>query len=468
MSERLQWLFALVFALGILDGALALVDRRTEAAREVKPGEPFVAFDAAGIAKIVVARSGKPPVVVARSAGQSWVVASSKNFPAKAPKVERVLARIKSWKRERVAGDKKIHDTYAVTPEKGITVKLEDFSGQTVCEFLMGAVAGIDPEKARTESGKLDPNMLGRYFRKSEEELVYFVQDFVTSDLEPSPNEWLDRPLTGDETKARALRLRRRTGEEVTIQLDPYPRLAADGKPLEPEKVKALVKELLNVNVQDTTDEDDAKAGLKPPALECDLALGEPNSPALSPLRLLLGDAAAVPSGQPCYAARVPDKPGPILVTQASVAQLVSATADSLALQHALGEKAPTAVTKASLVEGGRTITLAREGPGWNVTVITSGASPAKPVPEAKRTRAIAAALGLAVTTFDPRGVSAHGLGGPQTTLTVEVGGKHELFLGLEEGGAVWARRSDMACALGLSPESVAELRAAFAALAED
>src|SRR5581483_1179485 len=172
--------------------------------------------------------AGRSPLVLARAQGGAWVVASAKSFPARAGKVDQLLARIRSWKRERTAGEAKNHEQFSVTREKGIGVRIEDFAGAPLADILVGALTGLDPEEARNKGGNVDTSRIGRYMRLADEDPVYVVSDFVTGELEPDPQEWLERPITGgDESKAKSLVTPLRNGETLAFALDPpFPRMA--------------------------------------------------------------------------------------------------------------------------------------------------------------------------------------------------------------------------------------------------
>jgi hypothetical protein len=474
MNERLRWLTSIVLALAFLDGSLALLDRREEKAHEYHAGDPLVAFEPAGVAKVTLTRPNKKPLVLARTQGGSWVVATAKDFPVRPNKVEQTLARMKTWKRDRIAGDSAVHDKFAVTKDKGISVKVEDFAGQTLSEVIIGSLTGVDTEEARKNSGNLDPKTMGRYMREAREDAVYVVPDFVTGEFEPDDMEWFERPITGgDEAKVVQLAIKRRSGEQFLVSFTPpFPRLAGpEPKPVDADRARAIAREVLQAYAVDTIDGDDKSLGLQPPALIAEVVLSD--SP--RPVQLLVGDVAPPSSTVAAsYVARVPEKPGPLLVPQSALAQVMSATSDSLLLQHVFGEKAASNVSKLSLREGPKTTTVTKLGNDWNVSYVASGmtAAPRKldPAQDAKRLRAFTAALQLPVAQFDPAGVGAHGLGPPSGELKVELNNgqeKHELQLGTGEGSLFWVRRSDLGCALAVPVESWLELKAAIEALAE-
>jgi hypothetical protein len=295
----------------------------------------------------------------------------------------------------------------------------------------------------------------------------------VTSELEPDTAEWLERPIVaGDEAKVKGLVLRKKTGETLALLLDaPYPRLATpEARPIDGDRARALVHEVLQAYATDLSAEtDDAKLGLQPPALTAEVVFGDGSPPA----RLLLGDAAPPSShSNPSYYARVPEKPGPLLVPQMAVAQIVSATSESVALLHAFGEKQPGALARATFRDGERTITLEKDPRGaWTVSAVGSGVTVAprrlEQADEPKRARALNAALGLKVEGFDRTNNDTHGLLAPQTALLIETANHEriELSFGSVDGMTVWGRRADLPFPLGLPADGLAELRSAFAAL---
>ncbi len=410
MNERLRWLISIVAALALLDGSLALLDRREEKTREFHPGDPLVAFEPAGVAKVILTRPNKKPLVLARTQGGSWVVATAKDFPVRPNKVEQTLARMKTWKRDRIAGDAGVHDKFSATKEKGISIKVEDFAGETLSEVIIGSLTGVDTEEARKNSGNLDPKTMGRYMREAREDTVYVVSDFVTGEFEPDDQEWFERPITGgDESKVVRLAVKRRTGEQFMVAFDaPYPRLAGpEPRPVDVDKARAIAREVVQAYAVETIDGDDKALGLQPPLLVAEVVFSD--SP--RPVQLVVGDVAPPSSTVVAsYVARVPDKPGPLLVPQSALAQVMSATSDSLLLQHVFGEKIASNVSRVSLRVGPKTTSITRDGASWTVSYVASGmtAAPRKldPANDAKRVRAFTAALQLPVAQFDPVGAA--------------------------------------------------------------
>jgi hypothetical protein len=472
VSERILWPLALVAGLLILDGTLAFLDRHKDTT-EATAGGPIVPFDPAGVAKITLSREGKRSLVVSRAAQGAFVVATAKGFPARAGKVDATLKRLLNWRKLRIAGDKTSHEQFAVTPEKGISIKLQDFTGAVIGELIMGSLTGVDSELARQMGGKLDPGTMGRLVRRVGEDEVYVVQDFVTGELEPDPAEWIDRPLfgAGEEARVRTLTIKRGPELLVVHRDAPYLRLA-DGRPADPDRVGALVRELTNVWATDTADaDDDAKVGLNPPRLAIQAELND----GARPIVLFLGDEIAPTStaALPAYAARIPDRPGPLLVPAQAVAALNSATAESLALAKLLGEKSPGTIQHATLHEGSRSIAIARDANGWAATIAVAGSSSVVRKldgveGEALRQRVFVALTSLPIAAFDPKAPYGHGLQQPAFSVSLEVGKETiEIAFAAPEGVAAWARRSDLPCALALSPQAVAEVRAAFSVLAD-
>jgi hypothetical protein len=476
LTPRLRWILVTVLVLGGVDALLAVADRKVEEAHEVHPGDPLVKFDPAGVAKLTLARKGKKPLVLARTQpqGGSWVVASAKDFPAQGTRVEQTLATILGWKRDRTGGDAAMHEKFAVTRDTGITIRIEDFSGQTICELIQGSLTGLDVNQAHANGGQVDTSKVGRFVRLANEEPIYVIPGFVTSEFEPEVQQWLERPITGgDESKARALIIRRKSGENLSVLLDPpYPRFATpDAHPVDADKVHGLVREVLNAYAVETIDGDDAKLGLQPPLMVAEVVLGE----GTKPVQLLLGETAPTTSGVPAsYVARVPEKPGPLLIPQMAVAQLYSATSESVALNHVFGEKQPNAITKAVFRDGPRSVTLEHGtgAAGWSVSVVDSGVNPAPrkldSAHDPKRLRVLNAIVQLPTVAFDHQGLLAHGLVQESAGLSLELGKEHiELTIGALEGPVLWVRRHDLPCAIGVAPEALGELRAAFAALGE-
>jgi hypothetical protein len=490
---RVLVLALLVAALALTDAAVIAIDRRAEESRAPLAGS-LVSFNPQAVHKVTVSRAQRPPIVLERR-GSEWVVASHRGYPARPGRVDATLQRVLGWKRERLAGAANVGG-FAITPDRAITIELEDEKGRPVASdpqgrpvsaVLVGSLTGVDTESARQHGGNLDPHSIGRYVRAAPDESVFVVNDFVSGELEPEPGEWLDRPLvSAEEGKVRALVLAGRDGAPLGLQFDPRDPRTSEGRPLDLERARALLRDVLSLAPTDVAQSDEElRLGLSSPRLTIDLALeGVP-----ARARIQIGDEIAPsatvsypglsPPSQgaspPLVPVRVSGKPAVALVPAIATNRIFAASPESVVLEHAFGEHAPETVVRVELVRGDHSIVLSQEQ-GWGVSVVTSGSAGARrPLDSSKdaaRLRVLAAVTtGLKVVGYDRAGVfsRAHGVSTPVLRLGIEIGkDRRDLMVGPVEGTSAWAQRSDMACLLELPAGAALELESAFDALATE
>lgn len=481
---RVLVLAILAFGIGLLDAAAITHDRQRESERTPLAGS-LLTFNTTAVRKLTIARSGKTPIVLERTAA-GWVVASHKGYPARGGRVDGIIQRLASWKRERLAGEKASQTKFGVTSETGISVKLEGEQGRAIGELVVGSLSGVDSEDARANGSHIDPSKIGRYVRVLPDDSIYVVSDFVTGELEPEPSEWLERPAGGtEEGKVRGIQISHRLGAVVAFHLDPQDARLADNRPIDLEKARPIVRQILGLAPADVcVNEDDPRLGLATPRATFDVVLE--GSPA--PARMSVGDEVAgtgsatypgfsPPTAEkwgPLVPVRITGRPSAVLVQASSLEPILTAKTDPLVLTHALSPRVD-GVTRLELTKDGRTITLSQEGADWTVNVVGLLASSHKLAGEADtaaRTRVIAAATtGLAIAGFDRVAGTAspvgHGLANPALTLVMDLGktNHRELAIAPVDGEHAWAMRSDIPCALALPASAVAELVAAFDAL---
>lgn len=244
MSIRCRLLTALVATL--LAARILLVVSAPEAAAD----RTLLSFDPGAVARITLAR-GPQEVVLARAPDSDdlWRVASHGDLPAREGAPAALLARLATWRSERVAGSSPDRfSDWQVTPEAAQRVRLEGADGLLLAELFVGRMTGIDRDLARDAGFNLESDQLGLFVRVAGREEVVVVNDFITDALEPRARNWFVRPLVrGEPNTVRRLVVRRDT-DHLDVRLLPRPgELVGDGRPPDPTKLYAMVQNLFRL-----------------------------------------------------------------------------------------------------------------------------------------------------------------------------------------------------------------------------
>ena len=264
-SRRVVALGVLVAALGVARGVQALRGDGYE------PAAPLARFEVSEVARIELSR-GEAAVNLVRGEG-GWVVASHGGLPAHG-RVDQILARVRSWRRERVAGDDpEAEAEWNVDGAQTRRLVLRDGDGATLADLRIGGITGIEREDLRESGYSVDTDTLGLFVRAGDEPRVYVVTEFVTGDLEPEPGRWYRQPaLAVDVNGLRALAVSR-AGARAVVALHPAPRFVDDPRPVDALALRGLLFHLARIVVvgpAEALPPDDAVA------FELDPARGEP------------------------------------------------------------------------------------------------------------------------------------------------------------------------------------------------
>ncbi len=196
MSDRVRALLGLVAALLLVRGGLWLAGREP-----AEVGRALLAFDPAAVARVRLSH-GAEALVLERTDG-GWRLASHGDLPAREGAVEALLARLREWRVERVAGDDPAHhEEWFLTEARARRIVLEAEGGAQLAEVWVGKVTGIDPDAPKTGETDLDVADLGLVVRARSgpgelPDRALVVSAFVTRQLDPEPRTWLPHPLVG-------------------------------------------------------------------------------------------------------------------------------------------------------------------------------------------------------------------------------------------------------------------------------
>lgn len=247
MSPRVRALLVLVGLAAVLRLGLSLLGG--DPASGLAP--PLLAVDPDAVTRVVLAR-GERRVVLERASGASgWTLDGA---PAKADEVEALLQRLRSWRRDRRAGDEAArHLEWGVDGPTARRVRLEGPDGALLGELLVGTIAGVEREAALATGGRLDTGRLGLFVRPADEATTWIVSDFVTRELEPDPAVWLAPPLPrGVPAAARRLAVQG-PGHSATVLLAPDQpaRFEGEARLPDPARVRALLAAALELTARD-------------------------------------------------------------------------------------------------------------------------------------------------------------------------------------------------------------------------
>lgn len=353
MSPRLKVLLGLVVALAAALGALRLLRPG------YRPAGLLVDAAPARVARVELFRAGRPPLVLVKQ--EQWRVESHGGLPARG--VDELLARLLSWRRERLAStEPSAWASQQVDDATARHVRLWGVAGEPIADLRVGGITGIEAEDIRDKGSALDTSRLGLFVRRADEPETWVVTEFVTRELEPDPRTWFMRPFTPPPRES-LRRLRFERGLErfsVALAFDRPLVLEREGQPPVPADPQMVGGLLVGLESLETIAA--APAGAAPPtdAMRLSIDTGEAGD---APL-LVTGETLELTAWMDRERALLQVKGGPALeVTRLTGERLARLAAADLVRRRVLSFQ-PSDLNRLEL-RGPTTRTVTRSGGEW-------------------------------------------------------------------------------------------------------
>lgn len=237
----------LIGALGLQVVLMVFVYTRSDATSVLPPRFLFDGFDAEAVTEIAISDApeegegdAEPDVVLSRS-GDSWVLSSHDDYPAKGDKVDALLAEL---------GQAKVRAPIATTKSRQaqLRVAANDFRKKVVVTTAKGEIAFFVGDFAAAGTVAL---------RLADDDAIYAVASAVSSASTPSVRGWVDSSIVEVATdEIASLAVQTPAGSYV---LDLLPggkewQLASGpetGKPLDQTFVNRMAGKLAHLNLSD-------------------------------------------------------------------------------------------------------------------------------------------------------------------------------------------------------------------------
>lgn len=252
MSRRVALLGLLVVVLLAGRGWLALTERRVSDG----VGAPLIVVEQGRIQGLELVR-GQARVRIERR-GQAWVLPEQGGLAADPERVEALVARVCSWRRERrVGADPTQHPVYGVDPVNARRIRLlgaPDHGGQeqVLAEVWVGKISGVAADLLREKNDQIDTETLGVFVRARDARepvaepgpVTWVVNDFLGNLADPTPRRWIQSPLLpGRPQEVTQVEVRSPRGR-LSYRFQPEIALEGEARPIDRNKVRGSLASL--------------------------------------------------------------------------------------------------------------------------------------------------------------------------------------------------------------------------------
>jgi hypothetical protein len=225
----------LVLAVIIIEGPLSKRGKRKAAEESIL----FPEFEADQVSSVEI--KTKDREVKLTKEGESWLVATSDNYPADPKAVEDMLGKVKDLKSALTASksaDK--HSQFEVDSESGIEVKMLKTEENVLAHFFVG---------------KMGPDYMSTYVRKADQDAVLLVNEYLKSIFDKGTRGWRDRTIFDfDAAQVQRLTLVSEEKGEIAIEAQEdggWQIIKPEVFPAEKQAVDDIVRDISKLSADD-------------------------------------------------------------------------------------------------------------------------------------------------------------------------------------------------------------------------
>lgn len=276
----------LVLAVFIIEGPLS---KRSEK-KAAKESILFPGFEADQVSSVAI--KTKDREVKLNKEGESWLVATSDNYPADPKAVEDMLSKVKDLKSALTASKSADKHSQFEVDESGVEVKMLKTEEDVLAHFFVG---------------KMGPDYMSTYIRKADQDAVLLVNEYLKSIFDKGARGWRDRTIFDlDAAQVQRLTLVSEEKGEIAIEAQEdggWQIIKPEVFPAEKDAVDDIVRDISKLSADDFAEKKEPveqAASLLPveqaASLLKEYKLDEPQSKAMVDLRdgtarvLLIGD----------------------------------------------------------------------------------------------------------------------------------------------------------------------------------
>ena len=239
-------IFILLFVLGVFVLAAFIMEGPIGKRKERKAAKEsilFPGFETDRVASVEI--SAKDREVRLDREGDSWVVATSDNYPADAEAVETMLDRVGDFRAAFTASRSAEKHSLFEVDESGIEVKMLGTAEDVLAHLFIG---------------KLGPGM-SSYIRKADQDTVHKVDGYVGPIFDKADRGWRDRTIFDfDASQVQRLTLISQDKGEVAIEAlegGGWQIVSPEVVPAEDAAVGEIVRDIAGLSADDFADEED-------------------------------------------------------------------------------------------------------------------------------------------------------------------------------------------------------------------